>query len=190
VPDTGKRLLGLLEGWPQPVLPLWRRLEYRDKIPLPSWHHWKLTTGKVSMGVTPKWQGELLFLVGYSVHHFSSTRSFFLPWLGEGAEFDKWDPQGHLRDLKYHPLKDPALWRFCNAPSRRATLLSHQLITEDGNVRVGLKEYNQWRRDMFRQQLQLVHKKRDIAECNQLCGTIKGKETFSLIGVKIRRFSF
>ena len=93
-----------------------------------------------------------------------------------GADFDTWDPNAHLCDVDYHPLNDPSLWRLLNVPGRRKILRHHNLITKDGNVRVGLKEYNRWRRALFRQQLQLVNQKRAIADRNQLCGMIKGTE--------------
>ncbi|XP_055336515.1 uncharacterized protein LOC129586973 isoform X2 [Paramacrobiotus metropolitanus] len=144
-PETGQSIISIPDAWPQPELPLWRSLEYRNKLPLPSWHKWTLNCGPMNKGYVPKWLG---------------------------AMFDTWDINVHVYDTEYHPLHDPALRIFCF--NRRKILLHQKLITPDGNVRANLRQFNQWRRHLFRYQHQLILKKQALARRDELCDTIRG----------------
>ena len=62
-PSTGRKLMAVPDCWPQPELPTWRLLEYRDKLHLPPWYNWKLTAGMACTGFTPtngQWDGKTL----------------------------------------------------------------------------------------------------------------------------------
>lgn len=57
LPQTGQEVIALPDAWPQPEIPVWKDLEYRNKLPLPSWHQWQLNCGPMNQGFSPNWQG-------------------------------------------------------------------------------------------------------------------------------------
>ncbi|VVC25869.1 Hypothetical protein CINCED_3A017238 [Cinara cedri] len=109
------------------ALPLWEEINLNEKI---SPFH----------GSTPT--GPLVFhkgLMGSNPLQTKSKLDFYLN-----------DPHNHEVAYRYHPLHDPHLKHWVNSKHNRKFLYKQGLLTDDMEVICTLKEYNEYRRYLWR----------------------------------------